>query len=100
MVLDGEAQRAGLRLLSLERPGYGHSPFNPRHTVAGWAGWARVVLELADHLQVWLVIQDVFHVVPCSAYTRCKGTHGLSTTPKQLPAARYRLTGSSPDLAN
>lgn len=49
LVLDGEAERAGLRLIVVERPGFGRSPFNPHHSVLGWGD---VILELADHLQV------------------------------------------------
>ncbi|HEY3484137.1 MAG TPA: hypothetical protein VGK49_02080, partial [Ilumatobacteraceae bacterium] len=48
--LDGEVLRAcGIRLLTLERPGYGLSDPQPGRALADWP---RDVAEIADHLGV------------------------------------------------
>jgi pimeloyl-ACP methyl ester carboxylesterase len=45
--VDKVAAARGVRLIAPDRPGYGHSTFDPGRT---FEGWATVVGELADHL--------------------------------------------------
>lgn len=47
--LAGEADRAGLRLVGVDRPGYGLSTPHPGRTIAGWVPEA---LAVADHLGI------------------------------------------------
>lgn len=50
LVVDDEPVRAaGVRLVSVDRPGYGHSSYQPRRTLAGWAD---DVGQLIDHLGI------------------------------------------------
>jgi len=44
---DDAARSAGVRWISVDKPGYGHSDFNPRGTLLGFCD---DVTELADHL--------------------------------------------------
>lgn len=44
---DGEARAAGVRLISPDRPGYGHSTFDRHRRLVDWP---RDVAQLADHL--------------------------------------------------
>jgi pimeloyl-ACP methyl ester carboxylesterase len=48
-VLDAEAKRQGLRIISPDRPGLGRSDFAGKRTLAGWS---RMVSGLADHLGI------------------------------------------------
>jgi pimeloyl-ACP methyl ester carboxylesterase len=62
---DEVAQRAGVRLIAPDRPGYGHSTFHPGRTLGDWSA---DVDALADHLGV-----DRFAVVGISG----GGPHAL-----------------------
>eukprot|EP00775_Hariotina_reticulata_P007354 gene7354-7565_t len=48
-MLHTAAEACGARVIAVDRPGFGASPFSPQHTVANWAG---MVQHLADHLQI------------------------------------------------
>jgi pimeloyl-ACP methyl ester carboxylesterase len=52
------AEQAGLRLVGIDRPGYGRSPPNPGRTIGAWA---KEGLAVADHLEI-----DRFVSVGCS----------------------------------
>lgn len=41
----GDAARAGLRLIGIDRPGYGRSTAQPGRTIGGWAADALAVLD-------------------------------------------------------
>ncbi|KAL3447134.1 Alpha/Beta hydrolase protein [Aspergillus insuetus] len=47
--VDGNARRRGLRIISLDRPGYGLSTFRPNQRIMDWPG---DVKSLADHLGI------------------------------------------------
>lgn len=49
VVGEGPLQDAGVRLISVDRPGYGHSTYQPERTLTGWPG---DVSQLADHLDL------------------------------------------------
>jgi pimeloyl-ACP methyl ester carboxylesterase len=67
LVIDEDSVRkAGVRLVSVDRPGYGHSTYQPGRTLAGWPNDVR---QLADHLAV-----DRFGVVGISG----GGPHSLA----------------------
>ncbi|KAK4493788.1 hypothetical protein PRZ48_014973 [Zasmidium cellare] len=48
-IIDKAAQNLGIPLISTDRPGFGHSSFQPNRTLTQWA---EDVLELADHLDI------------------------------------------------
>jgi pimeloyl-ACP methyl ester carboxylesterase len=48
-VHDAIARDCGVRLVALDRPGYGHSTYQPRRTLADFPG---DVVQLADHLGI------------------------------------------------
>ncbi|KAH7078343.1 Alpha/Beta hydrolase protein [Paraphoma chrysanthemicola] len=70
--------RLGLRLITLDRPGYGSSTFAPRSIV----DWPADVLALADHLQI-----RKFSIIGASA----GGPFALSCA-RFMPAERLRRT--------
>ncbi|KAL2802993.1 Alpha/Beta hydrolase protein [Aspergillus granulosus] len=47
--VDGNARRRGLRIISLDRPGYGLSTFKPNRRITDWPS---DVKSLADHLRI------------------------------------------------
>ncbi|KAL2851226.1 Alpha/Beta hydrolase protein [Aspergillus pseudodeflectus] len=47
--VEGNARRQGLRIISLDRPGYGLSTFRPNQRITDWPG---DVKSLADHLRL------------------------------------------------
>jgi pimeloyl-ACP methyl ester carboxylesterase len=47
VVDEAPVRTAGVRLVSVDRPGYGHSTYKPRRTLADWPDDVR---QLADHL--------------------------------------------------
>ncbi|KAJ0415369.1 Alpha/Beta hydrolase protein [Aspergillus carlsbadensis] len=47
--VDSNARRRGLRIISLDRPGYGLSTFKPNQRITDWPG---DVKSLADHLRI------------------------------------------------
>ncbi|KAL3483227.1 Alpha/Beta hydrolase protein [Aspergillus germanicus] len=47
--VDGNARRRGLRIISLDRPGYGLSTFRPQQRITNWPG---DVKSLADYLRI------------------------------------------------
>lgn len=48
-ILDSAAKRRGLKVIAVDRPGYGLSDFQPERRMADWPA---VICELADHLQM------------------------------------------------
>jgi pimeloyl-ACP methyl ester carboxylesterase len=48
-MLHEAAQRLHIRLIAVDRPGFGGTPFTPHHSLQNWAA---ALQQLSDHLQI------------------------------------------------
>jgi pimeloyl-ACP methyl ester carboxylesterase len=101
----GAAERAGLRLVGVDRPGYGRSTPNPGRTIGGWVQEGFVV---ADHLGIDRFVSvgvstggayalalasssdRVMAAVACCAVTDMQWPPGKATMPRAQPVWNAR----------
>jgi pimeloyl-ACP methyl ester carboxylesterase len=110
-----EATKAGLRIIGIDRPGYGLSPPQPGRTIAGWVPEA---LAVADHLGVGqfaavgistggayalalaaVAPERVLGVVACCSMTDTRWPEGRATMSRPHTHAVWEAPGRAAALA-